>query len=423
MSQALSRCVAARQARDSILHSRGLAVLVRWASRGLLLAASGGLAACAGWLAPQPAPELLERIEIPYTQGVPIDPPLPDLQGRGLSEEELITVAIHRERVRAVVNVTSLSAYRSRLSGAFPLGGSGSGFIIDQRGTVITNHHVVQGAQRLIVTLYDGSHYPARLIGSDEELDLAVLRFEPQGRRLWVLPRGDSQGLQVGQGVIALGNPFGLDGTLTTGVVSALNRPLQLGSGFIIRNLIQTDAAINPGDSGGPLLNRQGEVIGINSLIVSPSSGNAGVGLAVPIHSAVRVINEILSLGRVVRGWIEIEGVAMDARLVAARGGEPVSGILVTRVLPGGNAAQAGLQDGREGRQVRYGPHRLPIEGDVIVAFAGAPIASVPDLLAALVSSSPGDEVSLSILRAGQRRELKLRLTARPPPRAEAQQR
>lgn len=376
--------------------------------------AGAALSGCASWLSPQPAPELLTQLDIPYTRGVPEEKPLPPMLTEGLSEDELNTISIYRERARAVVNVTSISAYRSWLAGTIPVGGSGSGFIIDQSGTIVTNHHVIAGAQKLVVTLYDGSHYPARVLGSDAELDIAVLRFDPQGRRLWVMPRGNSEQLQVGQKVIALGNPFGLDGTLTSGVISALNRPMKLGSGFIIRNLIQTDAAVNPGNSGGPLLNRRGEVIGINSMIVSPSSGSAGIGLAVPVHAASRVVGEILTQGRVVRGWIDIEGVALDARINALRGNTAASGVLITRVSPGGNAAMAGLRDGSDGPVVRYGPHRIPLRGDVIVGFAGAPIGSVAELLAALVATAPGETVELEILRDQRRMKVDLRLTERP---------
>ncbi|MDX1610493.1 MAG: trypsin-like peptidase domain-containing protein [Halofilum sp. (in: g-proteobacteria)] len=378
------------------------------------------LVGCAGLITPEPDPGYLDRLEIDFTQGVPDEEPLPPLDTDGLGADEIDTVRVYRERVRAVVNVTSLSAYRTRLTGTFPVGGSGSGFIIDQQGTVVTNDHVVRGAQRLVVTLYDGSNYPARVVGVDPELDLGVLRFDPQGRRLWTIPRGDSDRLRVGQRVIALGNPFGLEGTLTSGVISALNRPIQTESGLILPDMVQTDAAINPGNSGGPLLDRQGRVVGINSMIVSPSAASAGIGLAIPVNATVRVVNEILATGRVTRGWIEIEGVALDARLAAARDDGLRRGILVTRVLPGGNAEAAGLRDGRDGRAVRFGPHRLPIGGDVIVAVDGEPIASVPDLLATLIGTSVGQTVALTVVRDGRRQEVTLKLARRPQPETAA---
>jgi hypothetical protein len=215
---------------------------------GCLLVMSSGCARLAGVT---PAPEYFDDIEPFFTLGVPEEPELPPLRTEGLTEDEINTVRIYRERHRAVVNLTSLSAYRTRFFGTVPASGTGSGFILDRHGVVVTNHHVVEGAQRVVLTLHDGSNYPAQVIGSDPEMDLAVLRFDPQGRNLVTIPMGDSASLQVGQKVLALGNPFGLEGTLTAGVISALDRPIQLGSGFIIRDLIQSDAAINPGNSGG----------------------------------------------------------------------------------------------------------------------------------------------------------------------------
>ncbi len=253
------------------------------------------------------------------------------------------------------------------------------------------------------------------MIGTDPELDLAVLRFDPQGRDLTTIPRGDSDGLQVGQKVVALGNPFGLDGTLTMGVVSALDRPIELPSGFLIRDLIQTDAAINPGNSGGPLLHRQGRVVGVNTLIVSPSAASASIGFAVPIDAAARVVAELVATGRVARGWIEFDGIALDRRLARAAGLETRQGILVTEVPAEGNAAAAGLRGGRGGRTVRLGRHRLPVEGDVVVAVDGETIATIPELLAAVAPTSPGEQVTLTVLRDGNERKLTVTLVERPP--------
>ncbi len=357
--------------------------------------------------------------EIPYAQGVPEERALAPVRTEGLSAEEINTARIYRERVRGVVNVTGLAT--SRRSG-FGRGNtrtsSGSGFIIDERGLVVTNQHVIAGSQRLVITLYDGSHYRGRVIGADPELDLAVVRFDPQGRELTTIPRGDSEALQVGQKVVALGNPFGLDGTLTLGVVSALNRPIELPSGFLVRDLIQTDAAINPGNSGGPLLDRQGRVVGVNTLIISPSSASAGIGFAVPIDAAARVVGELLATGRVARGWIDFDGVALDRRLARAAGIETREGILVTEVEPGTNAAAAGLRGGDGGRTIWLGRHRVPVDGDVVVAVEGEPVASIPELLAALAPTSPGEELTLTVVRAGNRRELTVTLVERPDERA-----
>ncbi len=342
------------------------------------------------------------------------DQPLPPLLTDGLSAAEINTVDIYRNRIRAVVHITAVRLQRTQERGAFPVGGVGSGFIIDQDGTVVTNQHVVQGAQRLLVTLYDGSRYPAELIGEDPEMDLAVIRFLPGGRELSTIPRGDSTNLQVGQQVLALGNPFGLDGTLTSGVVSALNRPMRTSSGYIMRELIQSDAAINPGNSGGPLLNSRGELVGVNSMMVSPSRGSVGIGLSIPSNTVDRIVTHIIKEGRVNRGWIAIEGITVDRRLATDARLPVASGVLVTRLVPEGNAVTAGLRDGEGGRVVQHGPYRVPVEGDIIVAINGEPIRSVGELFAELESTRPDDDAVLTVLRGSATENLAIRLTERP---------
>jgi len=372
------------------------------------------LSGCARLISVEAAPEYFDDIEPTLTVGIPEDPPLAPIRTEGLTQEELRAVAIYRENHRAVVNVTSLSAYRLRFLGTVPRGGEGSGAILDRRGIVVTNHHVVAGAQRLIVTLYDGSRYPAELMGNDPEMDLAVLRFDPMGRPLSRVRVGDSDVLQVGQRVLALGNPFGLDGTLTDGVVSALNRPVQLRSGFIIRDLVQSDVAINPGNSGGPLFNSQGEMVGINSMMISPAAGSVGISLSIPSRTVVRIANAIVNEGRVVRGWIDIHGIAMNERLARAAGRPAVPGILITRTLPGGNADAAGVRDGRDGRVVRHGGHRVPVEGDILVAINDDAVGNVAELLASLEASRPGDRVRLTLLRGNETIQRELVLGERP---------
>ncbi|MCP1727049.1 S1-C subfamily serine protease [Natronospira proteinivora] len=380
----------------------------------LLLLVAVSLSACARYTDVTPAPEYFDAMAPLFTVGVPEEQPLPPLIQDGLSQEELSRIQVHRQAHRGVVSVTTLSAYHSRWAGTVPVAGAGSGAIVDGRGVVVTNHHVVAGAQRLIITLYDGSLYPARLIGSDPEMDLAVLRFDPMGRSLTVLPFADSGRLQVGQSVLAMGNPFGLEGTLTAGVISALNRPVQLQSGFIIRDLIQSDAAINPGNSGGPLLNGQGQLVGINSMLIGPSAGSVGISLSIPANAVRRITHQILKEGRVVRGWIEIEGLALNERLSRQAGIPPGQGILVTRVKPGGNAERAGLRDGQDGRMIRHGAHRIPVEGDVITAINGEPVASVAELFALLEETRPGDRAELRIRRGGRSQTVEIELGQRP---------
>ena len=376
----------------------------------VLLAVSG----CAVFGEAEPAPDYFDDLQAGFTRGVPDERPMPPLVTEGLSEEEIRAIRVYRENHRAVVNVTSMAAYRFRLLGTIPRSGVGSGAIISPRGVVVTNHHVVEGAQRLMVTLYDGSRYPAQLVGSDPEMDLAVLRFNPLGRGLSTVQVGDSSALQVGQRVFALGNPFGLDGTLSAGVVSALNRPIQLQSGFIMRDLIQSDAAINPGNSGGPLFNSRGEMVGINSMLIGPSAGNVGISLSIPSRSVVRIAGQILQDGRVNRGWIDIEGVAMNERLARAAGRPHTSGVLVTRVLPGGNAEPAGLRDGKDGRMIRHGGHRIPVEGDILIAVNDQRVRNVSELLASLEATSPGEQARVTLLRGDEKLDRELRLGERP---------
>jgi len=380
---------------------------------GLVLMAAL-LSACARYTDVTPTPEYFDAMAPLFTVGVPQERPLPPLTESGLTPEELARVRVHRNAHRGVVSVTTLSAYHSRWAGTVPMAGAGSGAIVDGRGIVITNHHVVAGAQRVLITLYDGSLYPARLLGSDPEMDLAVLRFDPMGRPLTVLPFADSDELQVGQSVLALGNPFGLEGTLTSGVVSALNRPVQLQSGFIIRDLIQSDAAINPGNSGGPLLNSQGQLIGINSMLIGPSAGSVGISLSIPARSVHRIARQILKEGRVSRGWIDVEGLALTERLSRQAGIPPGQGILVTRVREGGNAERAGLRDGQGGRMIRHGAHRIPVEGDIITSINGEPVTSVAELFALLEETRPGDRAELQIRRGDRSRTLEIELGQRP---------
>ena len=349
-----------------------------------------------------------------YTVGVPDEQPLPLIITEGLGAEERQDVAVYRNAVRAVVNISAVRTYRGSFGRARVGEAIGSGFILDQQAHVVTNNHVVEGASRVTVTLYDGSAYPGEVIGADSEMDLAVIRFDPLGRSLTTLSLGDSTRVQVGQRVYALGSPFGLEGTLTVGIVSGLNRPIPSESGYIMRNLIQTDASINTGNSGGPLLNSAGDIIGINVLIFSPSGGSVGVGFAIPANSARRVIESILADGRVERGWIQMSGVTVNARLAAYAGLSSPTGVLVTRVHAGGNAAEVGLRDGRDGPQIRYGLSEIPVAADIITAVNGLEVRSAVELLSLLEPTEPGDIVVLTLVRGGQRLEVQLELSERP---------
>jgi len=259
----------------------------------------------------------------------------------------------------------------------------------------------VQGAQAISVTLGDRSHYDAKFIGADERNDIALVKIDPKDKKLPALAMGDSESLQVGQHVLAIGNPFGFQSTLTTGVVSALGRTVQTGQTTVIDGAIQTDAAINQGNSGGPLLNSHGEVIGINSAIYTPSGTTAGIGFAIPISTARQIAADLINEGRVRRGTLGV-----DARVISPPVAEalklPVQeGLLIERVTPGGPAEKAGLRGGNH--EAVLGMRRILLGGDVITAIDGRTLSGQTDLSLALNRKRPGDAVKIDFYRGGQK--------------------
>lgn len=333
----------------------------------------------------------------------------------GLSDDELSTIRIYEDRNEAVVNInTETVAYNWFLEPIPQEGSTGSGSIIDERGYVLTNYHVVEGAFRVYVTLADGQRIEGEVIGRDPENDLAVIKFNPSGHRLSTIPMGDSDSLRVGQQVLAIGNPFGLDRTLTTGIVSGLGRPLRARNDLVIRDMIQTDASINPGNSGGPLLDSRGVMIGINTMIVSPTGGSVGIGFAVPVNTARRVVPDLIEYGMVRRGWIDIVPRQLFPRLVAYADLPVEAGLLVSELVPGGNAAAAGLRGGDRGRAVRYGRTVIYLGGDIIVAVDGTPVESIANLYEALEDNLPGETVTVEYIRGRRRLETQVVLSERP---------
>ena len=289
-----------------------------------------------------------------------------------------------------------------------PVEGAGSGFVIDAAGHILTNYHVVQGAQAIEVTLGDQSRYKAKFIGADTRNDIALIQIDPKGRKIATLPLGDSRNLLVGQRVLAIGNPFGFQSTLTTGVVSSLGRTVQTSENTFIDEAIQTDAAINHGNSGGPLLNSHGEVIGINSAIYAPTGTTAGIGFAIPINTARRAAEDLITTGRVRRATLGVEGRAIWPDLADALNLGVQQGILIERVVPGGPAAQAGIRGGT--RSVLAGLQELRIGGDVLVAVNGKELASQMDLNLLLNRAWPGDTVTLTIFRDGKKMDVPVKL-------------
>ncbi len=324
------------------------------------------------------------------------------------NQDEKENIGVYERLNGGVVNITTeIVAINWFLEPVPKDGGSGSGSIIDERGYVLTNYHVVKDAYKIFINMADGTRFDGKVIGSDSENDLSIVKFDPpKGMKLTVVPYGDSANLKVGQKVMAIGNPFGLQATLTIGIVSGLGRPVQQDARTIIRDMIQTDASINPGNSGGPLLNSHGELIGINTMIYSPSGGSVGVGFAVPVNTAKRVVPELIKYGMVKRGWIEAELVQLFPSLLEymKEKGSPLpveKGMLVSIARKGGNADRGGIRGGAN--SVRYGQSIFNIGGDVIVSVDGMAVSSIADLYSALEDNKPGETIKVEYYRGNKK--------------------
>jgi putative serine protease PepD len=328
-----------------------------------------------------------------------------------LSRDEEININVFEQAHPAVVNITATTLSVDFFRRIIPREGQGSGFIIDKRGYILTNNHVVAKAQEIKVTLADGKRLSAVMIGRDPYSDLAVIKV-PEGGVNAVALLGDSDQIKVGQKAIAIGNPFGLSHTLTTGIVSALHRSIMTSEDIQIDDLIQTDAAINPGNSGGPLLNSSGEVIGINTAIFTLSGGYQGIGFAIPINKAKEVSNELISSGRVLRPWLGASGFDLNNELAEYIGLTVNKGALIQRVYPGSPADMAGLKGGST--PVTDGLVRLLIGGDLIVSIDKVPIKNSEDLLDIVNKKKVGQEISIGIYRGKRYMELKTVLTEKP---------
>lgn len=326
-----------------------------------------------------------------------------EAQVRGkLAEDEIINISVFKTVSPSTVHITTVATQRNlfTLDVTQVPQGTGTGFMWDDRGHIVTNFHVLQGASGARVTLSDQSEWQASLVGVFPDRDLAVLRIAAPRDKLRPIALGTSKDLQVGQRVYAIGNPFGLDQTLTTGIVSALNREIQSVTQRTIRGMIQTDAAINPGNSGGPLLDSSGRLIGVNTAIFSPSGASAGIGFAIPVDEVNRVVPRLIRDGKFLRPALGIQ--SAPPQLHAAL--RLPKGLAVVGVVKGGPADAAGIVP------FRRGPKGEVIAGDLIVAFAGKPVATLDEMLDELERHQPGEVVTMTLLRAGKPQEIKVRL-------------
>jgi S1-C subfamily serine protease len=329
----------------------------------------------------------------------------------GLTDEESTNVRIYHQASPAVANVLTKATEYDFFMTPVPVEGAGSGFLIDPRGYILTNFHVVAGAQSIEVVLGDRSKYPAKFIGADERNDVALIKIDAKGKQLAYLQLGDSSKLQVGQRVLAIGNPFGFQSTLTTGVVSALGRTVQTSETTLIDEAIQTDASINRGNSGGPLINTHGEVIGINSAIYTPTGTTAGIGFAIPINTAKLIANDLMTEGHVRRAYLGVQTIPVGGWLAEALDLPVQEGLLVEQATKGGPAATAGLHGGD--RAAQAGIRRISIGGDVIVAIDGQKVGNQFDMNVILNRKRPGESITITVYRGAKKIDIPVKLGER----------
>jgi len=348
-----------------------------------------------------------EPPSIPQSTSLGASAPL--VAGSALDSGEMAVTNVYNRLSPSVVHVNTIAYVRTWFFQVEPQEGMGSGFIFNEDGYILTNNHVIMGAQTINVRLSNGEEYEAELIGTDQMTDLAVLRITDDVEILpeWVAPLGDSDYLQVGQRAIAIGNPFGLDSTVTVGVISALNRPVSTGD-VLYDSMIQTDASINPGNSGGPLINSAGHVVGINTVILSQSGGSHGIGFAIPINSAKGVIEDLIQHGRVRRPSIGFNGLNIYPALADALGLGMNYGILVQDVNPYSGAGLAGLQGGSTLVTIRdrYRQYQLYADGDIVIEFNGQKVGAYSNLAETIRRMELGEEISLTVYRDGERIEM-----------------
>lgn len=373
-----------------------------------LLPLGGGDNSTGSTAEPLTVPVVGSAIESPVIQ---TDSPTVTQPITGYTDEEAALINLYELNNPSVVHILVMSNAGS---------GQGSGFVYDTQGHIVTNNHVVEGAQQIVVTFADDTQAAATVVGTDVQSDLAVIQVDVPADALNPVDLGDSEALRVGQTVIAIGNPFGLEGTMTTGIVSALGRQLPAGSEtpngsqYVIPDIVQTDAAINPGNSGGPLFNLQGEVIGVNTAIESAVRSSSGVGYAVPSNIVANVVPQLISSGRVQHPYLGISGMTLSSQVAEALGlSSNQRGVLISQVVNGGPAAQAGLRGAT--RQADLNGLTIPLGGDIITSVDGITVEQFDDLLGYIVQHTQvGQTITLGVLRDGQAQTVQLTLAARP---------
>jgi S1-C subfamily serine protease len=336
----------------------------------------------------------------------PLTPVTPQLDQPVYTAEETVNIAVYEKVNRSVVNIdTQAVKVDNFFMLAVPTEGAGSGWVLDRNGHIVTNNHVIAGSDSIQVTLADGSAYPARLVGTDPTTDIAVLKIDAPAELLFPVDFGESANLKVGQRVFAIGNPYGLERTMTVGIVSSLNRTLASGNGQKLKNMIQLDAALNQGNSGGPLLDSRGRLIGMNTAIASMTGQNSGVGFAVPANVIRRTIPELLQFGKVVRASLGIEAI-MEMR----------RGVMIAKTEKNGAADQAGLKGGYREVTERFGTMQVRRQffdrenADIILKIEDKEIQTADDINNIVGERKPGDEIAVTILRSGREAVLRVRL-------------
>jgi S1-C subfamily serine protease len=373
---------------------------------GLVVAAFGAIAIAAGWIDNGDGDGVAPIAQAPLAR--------PSSASTTSSKGDTVN-QIYRQDSPGVAFIQSqIKQQASPFGGAQSGTATGSGLVIDGDGHILTNNHVVQGGSGITVKLGDGAPVHAKVVGQDPSSDLALLQIDPSGQNLHPLPLDDSSNVQVGDPVVAIGNPFGLDRTATSGIVSALQREIKAPNGFEISDVIQTDAPINPGNSGGPLLDSSGKVIGINSQIETGGSGggSVGIGFAIPSNTAHDVVQQLLQNGSVQHAYLGVSGADLTPQIADVLNLGVKQGALVQQVVPGSPAAKAGVKGGKT--QVSVAGQRISAGGDVITAVDGKPVTGMDDVISAVNLKHPGDQVKLTLVNGGNTRDVTVTLGTRP---------